>query len=1138
MSLNRAPRSPALVLAWLVCLLLAANSGVSLAAIQQDSSLQAVKEKIRKEGSARVVVKLDMPRQYRREAAMSRSAALRQRADIRAAQRNLRDRLRGTAHKVRREFASVPYMAMDIDAAALARLQSAGPDGVEVYEDIAVEPLLDGSILQIEADLAHAVGFDGAGNVVVIVDTGVDASHSFLSGKVLAEACFAYNEDGVTGACPNGQPTQYTAGAAVPCPYAPWTCRHGTHVAGIAAGSGASTTGVAPAADLIAIQVFHPTGFCFGRPDCAVAFMSDITAALEHVDVLKDQYPIASVNMSIGGGSYSGDCDAQFPFMLAAIDNLVSAGIATVVASGNNSTTAGISAPACISSAISVSAVDENDNVADFASVSSSLDLFAPGVSIDSSIPGGSFASFSGTSMAAPHVAGAWAVLSQLNPAATVADNLSLLETTGKTVVDDRGGSGVSRPRIRLSGAVGIENPVPVVSSLSPAAITAWGPEATVTVNGSGFTRSSVILIDGQPAATTLVSGTELAATLTTDRLQTSSSSFSIQVQSPPPGGGTTASTPLTVLQPSLGVSTQTVLRGDPVTVTLTNAPGRPSDWLTFAAVGSPNTSFTDWIYVPSGSTSFSWTINAPSQFGDYEFRLLSAGSYTGITNSPVVSVESPAPSITSISPVRVAANTNGVNITVAGDGFTSDTDILVDGVARPTTYTSSTQLVAALPASDLATAATSLLIEASTPAPGGGTSNAMTLQIAHPVLTPSATSVAPGATMSVTLTDGVGNTSDWIALASVGASDTSVVEWVYVGAGVTETTWSLTMPTTEGDYEFRLFEDGSYNRLTTSVTVNVGGSGGDPPDDPPVADPVLDVSATAVTVGDPVTVTLTDGPGNASDWIALASVGSANTSIIEWVYVGSGQTTTSWTVNMPATAGDYEFRLFENNGYTLLATSATVTVDAGNPDPPDPPTPADPVLDVTATLVTVGEEVTVTLTDGPGNASDWIALASVGSPNTSIDQWVYVGAGQTSTSWTVNMPSTAGDYEFRLFENNGYTLLATSTTVTVEAAPSEPDPPENPQPALEVSANLVSGGATVTATLTDGPGNSRDWLALAGVGDPDTSYLQWVYVDSGSSTATWTVTMPATFGDYEFRLFENGGYTRLATSPTVTVGQ
>jgi hypothetical protein len=93
---------------------------------------------------------------------------------------------------------------------------------------------------------------------------------------------------------------------------------------------------------------------------------------------------------------------------------------------------------------------------------------------------------------------------------------------------------------------------------------------------------------------------------------------------------------------------------------------------------------------------------------------------------------------------------------------------------------------------------------------------------------------------------------------------------------------------------------------------------------------------------------------------------------------------------------------------------------------------PSPPTLTVSATSVPAGGQVTVTLTNGPGGAQDWLAFAATGAPNTSLLQWTYVGAGVTTRTWTVTAPSTAGTYEFRLFLNNGYTRAATSPTVTV----------------------------------------------------------------------------------------------------------
>jgi hypothetical protein len=73
-------------------------------------------------------------------------------------------------------------------------------------------------------------------------------------------------------------------------------------------------------------------------------------------------------------------------------------------------------------------------------------------------------------------------------------------------------------------------------------------------------------------------------------------------------------------------------------------------------------------------------------------------------------------------------------------------------------------------------------------------------------------------------------------------------------------------------------------------------------------------------------------------------------------------------------------------------------------------------------------------LTGGLGGGADWLAFAPTSAPNTSYLQYIYVGAGVSTRSWTVSAPSTAGTYEFRLFLNNGYTRAATSPTVAVVA--------------------------------------------------------------------------------------------------------
>jgi hypothetical protein len=92
----------------------------------------------------------------------------------------------------------------------------------------------------------------------------------------------------------------------------------------------------------------------------------------------------------------------------------------------------------------------------------------------------------------------------------------------------------------------------------------------------------------------------------------------------------------------------------------------------------------------------------------------------------------------------------------------------------------------------------------------------------AAPVLSVSATSVAPGASVTMTLTGGYGGSTDWLALAATSAPNNSYIKYTYVGNGVTTRTWTVTMPTTPGTYEFRLFLNNTYTLAAKSPTMTV----------------------------------------------------------------------------------------------------------------------------------------------------------------------------------------------------------------------------------------------------------------------------------------------------------------------------
>ncbi|WP_369225488.1 S8 family serine peptidase [Streptomyces sp. R39] len=108
-------------------------------------------------------------------------------------------------------------------------------------------------------------------------------------------------------------------------------------------------------------------------------------------------------------------------------------------------------APGCVSSAVAVGATTDDDQLSAFTDRGPLLDLLAPGTSIISSVPGGGYASKSGTSMAAPHVAGALAILGQAFPNDSVANLESRLESSGRTVAC----TGADTPRIDVAQALG-----------------------------------------------------------------------------------------------------------------------------------------------------------------------------------------------------------------------------------------------------------------------------------------------------------------------------------------------------------------------------------------------------------------------------------------------------------------------------------------------------------------------------------------------------------------------------------------------------------------------------------------------------------------------------------------------------------
>jgi Subtilase family/Peptidase inhibitor I9 len=293
-----------------------------------------------------------------------------------------------------------------------------------VEQDQQVQAFFDtlpNGINRIDGDLSPASSGDGTGSVnadIAILDTGIDFSHPDLNiyaQKTFVSGTSSANDD-------NG---------------------HGTHVAGIAAAkdNGYGVVGVAPGARLWDIKVLDSTGS---------GFISDIVAG---IDFIAQYYSMVDiVNLSFG-------CQCKSYALDSAINNAVGKGMTFVVAAGNAHTDASTFSPANNPNVIAVSAIADNDgrcggvgpsttygrddSFASFSNYGSTVDMAAPGVNILSTYKGNTYAYMSGTSMAAPHVAGAAALYkATVNPYASPSAVKNALQNQGSKISTECDGNG------------------------------------------------------------------------------------------------------------------------------------------------------------------------------------------------------------------------------------------------------------------------------------------------------------------------------------------------------------------------------------------------------------------------------------------------------------------------------------------------------------------------------------------------------------------------------------------------------------------------------------------------------------------------------------------------------------------------
>lgn len=341
-----------------------------------------------------------------------------------------------------------PAFAAEIDREDFERL-SLDPRVRAISLDRGGQAALMDSVPLVGANLVHAKGFDGRGVTVAVLDSGIDANSRDFAGRIVGQQCFCDNLDG-SGCCPNSDAVQSGAGAARD------DDGHGTHVSGIVAGSGVTAPrGMAPGARIVAVKVLDQNR--------TFRSFTQIYRALEWIAAERPDVKV--INMSFGSWDvYSpAACDSAAIAlgMQGIVSELRRRGVLITASSGNQSSVGGTTIPACMPDVIGVGATSKvADEVQLFTNSSSAIDLVAPGAVITATGRGGGFATMSGTSMAAPHIAGALALMHQVSGGTLTAERAeSILKSTGRLVVDAR--NGLAFPRLDVVAAIAATPYVP-----------------------------------------------------------------------------------------------------------------------------------------------------------------------------------------------------------------------------------------------------------------------------------------------------------------------------------------------------------------------------------------------------------------------------------------------------------------------------------------------------------------------------------------------------------------------------------------------------------------------------------------------------------------------------------------------------
>ena len=610
----------------------------------------------------------------------------------------------------------------------------------------------------------------------------------------------------------------------------------------------------------------------------------------------------------------------------------------------------------------------------------------------------------------------------------------------------------------------------------------------------------------------------------------------------------------------------------DTITVTVSNGPANPTDWLAvYCPASNPDTSYMTRRYLnglttppENGLETATVTFAKPRLGGTCNARLFMNNGWTKLAVSDVVSFPIVPSTVTVANPSvaggatvnLVVANAPGSRYDWVGAYRIGSPDV----AALTWAYLNGLQIP---PASAIWDGTVPLWAPAE---PGTyevrlfadngytkvATSNVFTVT-PSPTLTVNDVSITEGnagsPTAAFTVTLSPANAAHTVAVAYATANGTATAGADYGASsgtltfapGVTSRTISvpiLSDTTFEGDETFVV-------TLTNAAHALIGDAQGTATilNDDVFQSASITPLTPIVAPGGVIRFVVTNGPANPTDWVGLFPATAADTQYVGWMFLNgtrvvpaTGLSTATLEFTAPTSFGTYNVRFFANYGYTRLATSAEITVAAA---------PALSVGDVTIAEGNSGASVaTFTVTLTPVNPAQTVTVNFATADGSATANSDYTTANGTLTfapsvssrtvGVTINGDTTGEPSEtFVLNLSNATNALIADASGT--ATITNDDAPSGARVTLPAT---VRAGATFDALVANGPASRFDWIAVYAVGAADWPPLSWSYLNgqqappvTGLANATVPMRAPATAGTYEVRLLADNGYTRLATS-------